>query len=85
MGRMKASPGSARQNIIISLARVAPDVRTRFSGTKFTPFPLIFDINSTSSFKRSKNYLETHLLSYKLRRSADILSNTVERLHFTSQ
>lgn len=49
MGRRKASPGSARQNIRVSLAEVAPAVRTILLVSKVTLFPLISDINSTSA------------------------------------
>lgn len=51
MGRRKASPGLARQNIKVSLAEVAPAVSTRLFGSNVTLFDLISDMKSANDCK----------------------------------
>jgi hypothetical protein len=48
VGRRKASPGSARQNIRISFAEVAPAESTSLLGSNSTLYPLNFAMNSTN-------------------------------------
>lgn len=52
MGRRKASPGSARQKIRVSLAEVAPAASMRLFESNFTLFPLISDMKSTNACKK---------------------------------
>ena len=57
MGKRKASPGSARQNMRVSLADVEPAARTIFRGSNVTLLPLISSINSAKAYMDRKTPL----------------------------
>lgn len=66
MGRRKASPGSARQNMRVSFAEVAPAVSTNLLQSNSTLFPLISDINSTIAYKKKLKRVNNHRFFFSI-------------------